>query len=134
MPVLKIIAKYRNRKMLKGTTNNFWPTHSTFHVLPFDATPNSLPVQVSMDELKAVFVVRDFKGNSGHVKKRRFLPTDRAQGEKLEVVFQDGETLEGSRMDVNPEALGFFLFPADREANNQRIFAVNSYIKSLRKL
>jgi hypothetical protein len=52
-------------------------------------------------------------------------------GRKVEVTFQDGEKMAGTTEAYNPQKLGFFLFPADTESNNTRVFIVNSNVQKV---
>ena len=49
-------------------------------------------------------------------------------GKPLRVRFKDGETVLGTTMDYNPNAIGFFLFPANPDSNNERIYVVNGQV------
>ncbi len=134
MKPLKVIAKYRDGRMVRGTTNNFGPGCASFHVIPLDGRP-SRPVEVCVPELKAMFVVRDLHGNPRRPKQSRFLPNSPAPyGKKLEVTFVDGEVIEGVSLNYDPEAQGFFLHPADTNGNNLRIYVVNDAVKGVRFL
>jgi hypothetical protein len=134
MPHLKVIARHRNGRMVKGSTNNFSPSGGTFHMIPAGAGPEAAAVPVCLSELKAVFVVRDFRGNPGRPNSKSRLSESPSYSEPLEVTFQDGEVLRGFSLTYDPGAIGFFLFPADPASNNERIFVVNSAVREVRKL
>lgn len=86
-----------------------------------------------MSELKSVFSVKDFKGDPGYTA-RRFEESDRPTGRKVEVTFYDGEVIVGATMGYDPKRIGFFVIPADPQANNLRVFVVNKAVKQFRYL
>ena len=86
---------------------------------------------VRIDELKALFFVKDFAGNPAH----KDAPGPfQLPGKHIEVTFSDGEKLFGSSVTYNPKNLGFFMQPADPAGNNERIFIVNSNAKQAKVL
>jgi hypothetical protein len=81
---------------------------------------------VSTSLLKAVFFVKTFEGNKNHrstddftVESLRDVP-----GLKVKVTFSDGEVMYGTTHGYAPERKGFFIFPADKESNNERVFVI----------
>ena len=121
----KIVARYADGRMVKGTTVDFFPTKDLFHVSIADADGTRL-VEVSLKELKALFFVRDFSGNPDHTPKNEFDPTKPTPGRKLKVVFKDGEVLVGTTTGYQPGRPGFFIVPADTSANTERCYVVTA--------
>lgn len=139
---VKIIIRYRDGKLLKGYSNDFFPNKPAFHIRPGDeaagqsieATMSELKsIVVTVSELKAVFFVKDFKGDPRYTE-RRFEEGDRPAGRKVEVTFYDGEEIVGTTMGYDPKRIGFFVIPADPQANNLRVFVVTEAVKQLRYL
>ena len=128
MPTLKIIARYRDGRLLKGTTNNFSAESPSFHIAPVGSAAGALPTPVSIGELKAIFVVRSFEGNRDYEEKDFFGPADKSYGKRLKVTFRDGEALVGATMNYDRGAMGFFMNPADPASNNLRVFVVNAAV------
>ncbi len=122
----KIVARYMNGKVLKGFTADFMPNREVFHLSPADAHPESPTVPVNIKDLKALFFVRDFYGNSGYKDKQEFDPTKSVGGRKIKVVFKDNETLIGTTQGYQPGRPGFFFFPADPQSNNERSYVVTA--------
>jgi hypothetical protein len=92
-------------------------------------------VEVQCKLLKAVFFVKSLAGNAKRQDLRGFIaaPAATSQGKKLAVRFKDGELLCGYTLSHRPDRDGFFLFPADTQSNNERIYvlaAAASDIKS----
>jgi hypothetical protein len=52
----------------------------------------------------------------------------------VEITFTDGETLVGSTLGYDPKRPGFFIFPADPESNNARVFALSKAVRLVRYL
>ena len=127
MGSLKIVVRYKDGKILKGTTNNFTTTGTAFHLFTIDGDAHD-PVTVRLDQLKSVFFVESFEGNPNRKDAAEPAAGDHVSGRKVTVRFTDGETLTGGVMDFNPSGVGFFLFPADRASNNQKIFVINSAV------
>jgi len=134
MDRLKIIAKYTNGRMIKGTTGNFWPANERFSMVPLGARPNAPPVPVSIKDLKAIFFVHTFGGRRNRAKRAHFMARDRVFGHKLRVAFFDGELLEGAALDYDLNTPGFFLHPADPDSNNERIFVVSAAVKDVKHI
>ena len=85
-------------------------------------------------DLKAVFFVKDFVGDSSYDERKSYLDREKPHGRKMEVTFADGEVLVGSSLGYDPKRLGFFLSLADPGSNNLRTFAVSAAVKSVRFL
>lgn len=130
MEPAKVVARFADGRVLKGYTRDFWPDGSRFHLDPAGARAPR-PVEVALDELKAVFFVRDFAGDPGYRERKAFEPGRRYPGRKLAVVFADGEVLLGYTMSYEPGRRGFFLFPADPGGNNLRVFAVTRAVRQV---
>jgi hypothetical protein len=121
----KVVVHSMAGKLLKGTTQDFFPNRPTFHVIPSDG---GAAMEVRVKQLKAVFFVKDFVGDRHRRDVRGFIsaPNETAQGKKLAVRFKDGELLCGYSLSYSPERDGFFMFPADPGSNNMRIYVVTS--------
>jgi hypothetical protein len=119
----KVVVRFLNGKLLKGTTQDFFPKRPLFHVLPLGGGAAS---EVLTRELKAVFFVKDYEGNPQRKDLRGFVsgPHETAQGKKIAVRFRDGELMCGYSLSYAPDRSGFFMFPADEGSNNERVFVV----------
>jgi hypothetical protein len=121
----RVVVHTLSGKLLKGTTQDFFPKRPVFHVQLADGKP---PVAVETRQLKAVFFVKDFVGQAQRRDVRGFIhgPREMAQGKKLAVRFRDGELLCGYSLSYSPERDGFFVFPADPGSNNLRVYVVTA--------
>jgi hypothetical protein len=52
-------------------------------------------------------------------------------GRKVKVEFLDGEIIIGFSQGYSPSRSGFFLIPADKQGNNERIYVITSAIKNV---
>lgn len=105
----KVVLHYLNGKILKGTTFDFSPERSWFH-LTQSATGETIKVDSSL--LKGIFFVKTFEGNP-LIRKNYDLSLP-GLGTKMMVCFKDGERVFGHTYGVGPERKGFFLFLSDR--------------------
>jgi Family of unknown function (DUF6982) len=133
MEPVKVVARYVNGKRVKGFSQDFFPNKDRFRVYPA-AKPSGEATEVLVKELKAVFFVQDFAGNSLYHERKKYLEGEKPSGRKVEVTFMDGEVLVGTTLGYDPNRPGFFLFPADSKSNNIRVFAVSTSVKKVRYL
>lgn len=131
MERLKVVARYKDGKVIKGFTHDFFPNKDRFHLFPPDDS-SAKGIEVVISRLKAVFMVRDFNGNPQYNERKAYLEGEKFSGVQVEVTFQDGEVLVGSTQVYDPKRQGFFLFPADPNSNNIRVFVVSSALKNVR--
>jgi len=89
--------------------------------------------EVLVMELKALFFVKDFTGNSEHRELNQFTG-GQIPGRKVEVTFADGEVIVGTTLGYDPSRPGFFVTPADPESNNLRVFIVSTAVSNFRYL
>ena len=128
-----MVARYIGGRMVKGLSQDFFPNKDRFHVYPADK-PSGEAVEIMVKELKAIFFVRDFVGNYQYDERKEYMQGDKPSGRKIEVTFADGEVLVGTTLGYDPKRPGFFLFPADPQSNNIRVFAVTTAVKKVRYL
>jgi hypothetical protein len=119
----KIVAHFRDGRILKGFTGDFAPSRDKFHLLAAGA-PGAKPVEVPLAALKAVYFVRDFAGDPARVDAAGLEAGKPAAGRRVRVHFDDGEQLVGTTQAYHPERTGFFVVPADPASNNERCFVV----------
>jgi len=126
MQTNKVIVRYKDGVLKKGNTSDFFPNKLSFHLNHL----NGKIEEIDVENLKAVFFVKDFQGNKGYIKKYKdAIP---GAGRKVVVDFNDGESITGFALGYSPDRHGFFITPADLSSNNQRIFVVKSATKSIK--
>ncbi len=133
MEPVKVVARYLDGRRVKGFSQDFFPNKERFHIYPA-TKPAGEALEVSLKELKAIFFVKDFTGNSLYHERKEYLQEEKPSGRKVEVTFKDGEVMVGSTLGYDPNRPGFFIFPADPKCNNIRVFAVTPAVKKVRFL
>jgi hypothetical protein len=120
----KVVVHYLDGTTKSGTTLDFYPNRPSFHFQPEGETP----VEVFCKTLKAVFFVKDFRGNPRREDIPGFIaaPAETSQGRKVAVRFKDGELLCGYTLAFSPSRDGFMLFPADSQGNNIRVLVMRA--------
>ena len=90
-------------------------------------------VSVPLAEIKGVFFVREFDGNSQRSERKLFQSRPRMAGLWVQMTFRDKEILEGllpsNLIELNPE--GFLLTPADLYSNNLKIFVPRAALSDI---
>jgi hypothetical protein len=119
----RVVAHFLGGRLIKGTTQDFFPNRASFHLQPADGSPT---VEVRCKTLKALFFVKEYAGDAKRRDLRGFIagPGETAQGRKMAVRFKDGELLCGYSLSYLPDREGFFMFPADGGSNNLRIYVL----------
>jgi hypothetical protein len=120
----KVVVRFRDGRMVKGYTHDFHPIRETFHVTEVLDTGSVIEVPISL--LKAIFFVRTFEGIKYHqtAHENALESLNSIPGLKMKVAFSDGEVMYGTTHMYTPERKGFFIFPADKEGNNERVFVI----------
>jgi PilZ domain len=128
----RLVVRYIDGGMVKGFSHDFHPSRSHFHLSSLVGEVLGPPIFVPMEQLKAIFFVRDFDGNAGYVERRTFVGPQ--HGRRLEVTFLDGEVLLGATLGFRPHDPGFFLTPNDPNGNNLRVYVLRSAVRHIRYL
>ena len=123
-----VVVRFKDGSVLKGTTSDFFPNKTQFHLTGLDEQTNV----VEVSHAKAIFFVKDFAGD-----KSRQDAYDLAMagaGRKMRVQFLDNEVIVGHTLGYSPDRQGFFMVPADPGSNNERIFVVKAATKNIQFL
>lgn len=125
----KIVVHLSDGTIHKGVTHDFTPSREEFHVLP--AEGGGVPVRIRVENMKALFYVKDWMGNRDFVARRQF-DEARQQDRKAIVSFKDGEQVWGYLGEgADDDGVGFFFFPADDDDNNVRIYVIRSAMEGV---
>jgi hypothetical protein len=116
----RVVVRYRDGRRLKGFTWDFLPTKEIFHVA--DEKDEKKISEISIRDLKAVFFVKTFEGNRERQPGYTLEDFRKVAGLKLKVTFLDGEVLYGTTNAYAPGRKAFFLLPADKTGNNDRVY------------
>jgi len=131
MELIKVVIRYADGRVVKGHTRDFFPNKSSFHLEVIFGDSEGKAIEVQLNDLKAVFFVRDFMGNPSYNERKYFTEGQQLSGRKVYVSFKDGEVLVGSTIGYDPKRNGFFLFPADPQSNNLKVFTVMSAVSKI---
>ena len=119
----RVVLRFVDGRVVKGSTADFSPGRPAFHLVPLDGA-STRGVEVKLDDLKAVFFVRDFAGDASRVDRQEFPTGGPLAGRRIRVRFKDGEILLGITQGYQASRPGFFLVPADPASNNERCYVV----------
>jgi hypothetical protein len=129
----KVVVHFRDGEIVKGRTFDFTPTKDSFHVTTLH--DHKQIVEVSTALIKAVFFVKTFSGNKNHENHEEFSMENFKFDDaslKVRVDFLDGEVIYGMTNGYSPNRKVFFLFPADKKTNNERIFVIKESTTSVK--
>lgn len=121
----KLVIKYKDGSIIKGQSTDFVPERQFFYLELVEHGTR----KIDIEELKAIFIVKDFEGHKEH--KKVYKDVMPWGGQKVKVEFTDGEVITGYTSSFSTGKYGFFLTPADREGNNKGIFVVKSATNSI---
>ncbi len=124
-----VVVRFQDGRMVKGTTQDFMPSKPKFHIIEL-GKENDTATEITVADLKAVFFVKSFDGHKGHVADYNFQKS-KGYGRKCIAAFNDGEVIAGFTAGYSADRQGFFLIPAEVDNNNERVFVVNSSVKSM---
>lgn len=127
----KIVARYRDGRVIKGTSLDVDPGKTRFHV----RTAEGSTLEVDMNDLKALFFVRSLEGDPKRNDRATPVENDpRSRGATLvELGFADGETIVGMTIGWPPRRPFFFVNPVDPDSNNVRILVNRSAVTDMRQ-
>lgn len=120
----KIVAHFQDGHLLKGLTNDFLPAKERFHLVAPEQAAGAKAVEVRVAELKALFFVKTYEGNSEHRDSADLSGGKAGTGRAIRVVFKDGEVMVGTTQGYDKSRPGFWLVPVDPASNNERCFVV----------
>jgi hypothetical protein len=122
----RVVAHYKGGRLLKGYTRDFVPGRNTFTLVSEQKRDLGQIYKVKIDDLKAVFFVKELQGNIFYREKKRFKEVDMShlRGIGVRLHFKDGEVIRGSSLDYAIGKKAFFVTPVDPDSNNERIYVV----------
>ena len=138
----KVVLRLAGGRLFKGTLAAFSPTDPTVHLR---LSEGSDLMEVSIQEVKAIFYVKSFTGHREYMEKRKF-GLAKPQGKRIMIRFKDGEILCGYSGEAltrpsgalllpsDPQQNGFFVYPADPKSNNTKVFVVTASLLDVHQL
>jgi len=128
----KVVVAFLDGRRSRGCVYDFSPLKDTFRLVAESDLPEQKGAEIGLKDLKAVFFVKDFKGNSRYKESQKI--GEGKPGKRIEVTFFDGEKIVGTTQAYSPKSKGFFVFPADAKSNSLRIFVVNWNVRDVKFL
>jgi hypothetical protein len=119
------VLKFKDKTILKGKTNNFFPNKTSFHL----ELVSGERIEIHIEELKAMFFVKSYEGDKQHEK--NYADKVPGGGRKIKVKFTDGEMITGYTTGYSADRAGFYMVPGDLRGNNERIFVVSSATEAI---
>ena len=126
----RVVLRYVDGQLLHGFSNDFHPSRGCFQFSPTVGCPAAERLVVPIARLKAVFFVKDLRGDQNRVDVQTF--DHEPRGRKVQVTFRDGEVMTGSTLGYKPNEQGFFVVPANKRGNNVRAYVVTAAIRHIR--
>lgn len=125
----QVVARFRDGRLIKGICLDVDPNKPTCHVRP----PGAKVTDVKLADLKALYFVKTFDGNSKHHEGSAFDAGDRrsAGSTKVQVTFEDGEQVVGFTNRFPPNRSHYFVVPVDLKSNNVRILVNSAAVKKI---
>lgn len=135
----KVVLRFNNGELLKGCLKEF---SQTSQEVLFEELGRKGVRTIPLQELKAIFFVRTFEGDSEYREKKRYGIRKR-EGRKIFIRFKDGESMAGYLQGDMPwdkgfflsrpdeKKIGFFLVPVDEDSNNIRVFVIKSSVRDI---
>lgn len=124
----RLVAHLRNGLVIKGESFDVDPAKPGCHV-----KTDTGVVEVRLQDVKALFFVRDLMGDPSRTDLQEAAPDDsRLRGTtQLEIIFQDGEHLMALTNRFPPRGRLFFVVPVDPASNNSRILINQDAVTSI---
>jgi hypothetical protein len=120
----KVVARFADGRVVKGTTADFHPAKDVFHLTEAGVPPGTRPVEIVTNDLKALIFVKDLAGDPTRVDRNESMPSRPLADRPIKVLFKDGEVMVGVTTGYQPGRRGFFLEPADTSTNVERCYVV----------
>lgn len=124
----RIVTHSKEGQIVKGYTSDFSPNKGVFHL--FSTDKSQPPKEIAVTDLKAIFFVKKFEGDSLRIDSHEFSKAP-VSARHIVIFFNDGEKFYGTSGAIHRERIGFFVFPIDPECNTERAFVINSFISNV---
>lgn len=134
--VNRVVVALLDGTRVKGFVYGFRAADPSFHLHPSEKADRSYARFVDLADCKAIFFVRTHEGDRDlrdRVRKEEPAAKSkvRIRGQRLKIVFNDGEELLASSEAYNPARRGFFAYPLEVRSNNLRVFVVNRNVRQV---
>jgi len=128
----KVVAHFIDHAIVKGTSMDVDPGKPLFHI----RTDDQQSLEVCLDQLKALYFVKDFAGRPDYKETQQPKQGDsRLRGShQVQMTFKDGEQLGGLMNRYPPNRQFFFVLPVDPSSNNLRILVNRDAVTAIEPL
>ena len=135
----KVVVRFNSGKLLKGYVIDFT---AYAEIIVFQEAETHEEHGIPVNELKAIFFVKSFKGDKTYRDKKVYGIRENI-GRKIYIRFKDDESMVGFLEGVMPwekgfylskpdsKIKGFYLIPVDSGSNNIKVFVVHASIKDI---
>jgi hypothetical protein len=129
----RIVAHYKNGRLLKGHTDDFVPAKETFRLMSEYGKNKRNTYEVRTSDLKALFFVKTLDGQRNYTEKNTFDEADTSdlRGVKVKAEFCDGEVIRGMSFDYSKDFRGFYIIPVDPQGNNDKVYIVTDSTRNI---
>ena len=141
----KVVIRFGSGTIKGYVESPEWRSLEDLFIAATEGPPKSLRIrkmgqteseEVSIEDAKAIFYVKEFDGDSRHKDLQFYKRAPIVHGIWVRVEFLDGEITEGivnntSRYLIDP---GFFLRPTDSNGNNKLVYVIKSSLRDFRVL
>ena len=119
-----VVARFKDGRVMKGTTDDFRPDAHSFQMAPVDTPRSAGRENVRLSDLKAVFFVKNLQGDTAYRPDFSRNPNLKAGGMPTVIRYRDGEIAVGTLQRGGRTWYGFFLEPLDSRDNNEVIYVL----------
>ncbi|MSO20706.1 MAG: hypothetical protein EXQ56_09640 [Acidobacteria bacterium] len=123
----QVVIAFLDGRRLSGSVFDFSPMKDRCRIFPAQKTQAGEGEVVDIRDLKAIFFLQD----AGEGTAPPTHPPGGPQRRRLEVLFRDGERLEGTTEGYSKERQGFFIVPEDPTGKIIRVYVVNANVKEV---
>jgi len=116
----KVVARFRDGSLIKGKINNFSINEPYLYFESIEGEK----IKILMEQLKAIFWVKDFEGNKS--RRDKFNSNLKIGGRRIRVKFIDGEYIIGHAFGYSSNHPGIFMVPSDSGSNNIGVFVLKA--------
>jgi len=124
----QVVIAFLDGRRLRGFVFDFSPLKETCRLFPTQNAQQDQGEVAEIKKLKAIFFLQEVV--EGEEPPPR--PAGTAQRRRLEVLFRDGERLEGTTEGYSKERQGFFIVPEDPTGKIIRVYVVNANVKEVK--
>ena len=125
-----VVIAFLDGRRTQGYVFDFSPMRDRCRLFPSQAAKAEEAELVDLKKLKAIFFLKEVSKETGTAPSTS-PPTNRR---KIEVIFSDGERLEGTTEGYSRDRQGFFMVPEDPTGKLLRVFVINANVKTVRWL